>query len=136
MSKRKKRLLLLAFFVLAAVAALLHFRPQTPLSHLRPDQIDTMFVYVMPPEEKVVLTGERSAQAVELLQDLKISRKGYRLLGAGGQTVKFTLVCKDGTGLEVVNFGNAVIYINGQSYKAEYTSAHALSTFANQIIAE
>lgn len=136
MSKRKKRLLLLAFFVLAAAAALLHFRPQTPLAHLQPDQIDTMFVYVMPPEEKVVLTGEQSAQAVELLQDLKISRKGYRLLGAGGQTVKFTLVCKDGTGLEVVNFGNAVIYMNGQSYKAEYTSAHALSTFANQIIAE
>ena len=136
MSKRKKRLLLLAFFVLAAAAALLHFRPQTPLSHLQPDQIDTMFVYAMPPEEKVVLTGEQSAQAVELLQDLKISRKGYRLLGAGGQTVKFTLVCKDGTGLEVVNFGNAVIYMNGQSYKAEYTSAHALSTFANQIIAE
>ena len=136
MSKRKKHLLILAFVVLAAVAALLHFRPQTPLSHLQPDQIDTMFVYVMPPEEKVVLTGEQSAQAVELLQDLKISRKGYRLLGAGGQTVKFTLVCKDGTGLEVVNFGNAVIYINGQSYKAEYHSAHALSTFANQIIAE
>ena len=136
MSKRKKRLLILAFVVLAAVAALLHFRPQTPLSHLQPDQIDTMFVYVMPPEEKVVLTGEQSAQAVELLQNLQISRKGYRLLGTGGQTVKFTLVCKDGTGLEVVNFGNAVIYINGQSYKAEYTSAHALSTFANQVIAE
>ena len=136
MSKRKKRLLILAFVVLAAVAALLHFRPQTPLSHLQPDQIDTMFVYAMPPEEKVILSEEQSARAVELLQNLQISRKGYRLLGAGGQTVKFTLVCKDVTGLEVVIFGNTVIYINGQSYKAEYTSAHALSTFANQIIAE
>lgn len=136
MSKRKKRLLILAFIVLAAVVALLHFRPQTPLSHLQPDQIDTMFVYAMPPEEKVVLSEEQSAQAVELLQNLQISRKGYRLLGAGGQTVKFTLVCKDGTGLEVVNFGNAVICIGGQSYKADYHSAHALSTFANQIIAE
>jgi len=132
MNKRKKWFLILAFLVIAA-AALLHFRPQTPLADLQADGIDTIFVYAMPPEEKVVLSEEQSARAVELLQNLQISRKGYRLLGAGGQTVKFTLVYKDGTGLEVVNFGNAVIYIGGQPYKADYHSAHALSTFANQL---
>lgn len=134
MSKRKKIGLITALVILVAVAAVLYFRPQTPLADLQADQIETIFVYAMPPEEKVVLTEEQSAEAVKLLQNLQISRKGYQLQGAGGQTVKFTLVGKDGTGWEVVNFGNAVIYIGGQPYKAEYHSAHALSTFANQVI--
>jgi len=115
MNKRKKWFLILAFLVIAA-AALLHFRPQTPLADLQADGIDTIFVYAMPPEEKVVLTEQQSDEAVKLLQDLQISRKGYRLLGAGGQTVKFTLVYKDGTGLEVVNFGSNVLWMENPLY--------------------
>ena len=136
MSKRKKGILILVLVIIVSVVAVLHFRPQTPLADLQADRIETIFVYALPPEKKVVLTEEQSAEAVKLLQNLQISRKGYQLLGAGGQTVKFTLVGKDGMGWEVVNYGNAVIYIGGQPYKAEYHSAHALSTFANQVITE
>ena len=106
MSKRKKAILISVLVFIAAVFAFLHFRPQMPLADLEADQIDTLLV----------------------------SRKGYVLLGAGGQTIKFTLIMQDGIGLEVVNFGNAVVYLNGQPYKADYQSVKPLSDFANNLI--
>ncbi|MBR5559029.1 MAG: hypothetical protein IKU72_02135 [Oscillospiraceae bacterium] len=134
MSKRKKAILISVLVFIAAVFAFLHFRPQMPLADLEADQIDTLLVHALPPEGSVILTEEQTVQAAELLRNLQVSRKGYVLLGAGGQTIKFTLIMQDGIGLEVVNFGNAVVYLNGQPYKADYQSVKPLSDFANNLI--
>lgn len=133
MNKRKKIIVVLILIIIAIVAVL-HFRSQTPLADLEADQIDTLLIYALPPEESVMLTKEQTAQAAALLQQMQVSRKGYWMPASGGQTIKFTLIMQDGTSFEVVNFGNAVIYLNGQPYKADYHSAKPLSDFANNLI--
>lgn len=134
MNNRKKIILILCIVVIAAILVFLHFRPQTPLANLKADQIDTLLVHALPPEGSVILTEEQITQAAQLLRNLQVSRKGYVLLGAGGQSSKFNLIFQDGTGLEVVNYGNAVVYLNGQPYKADYQSAKPLSDFANNLL--
>ena len=133
MSSRKKKILVLGLAVIVLLAAL-HFRPRKPLFDLAAEDIQSIHLFVLPPEEKLVLTEAQTEDAVALLQNLRVSRRGYRLLASGGQTVKFTLILQDGTGLEVVSFGNAVIYLNGQPYKADYASAKPLSDFSNGLI--
>ena len=65
---------------------------------------------------------------------MKISKPGYKVFASGGQTVTVTIKKTDGSIIEISNFGNVQIIIDGRSFRADYESAEAINNFANKVL--
>lgn len=134
MRMRKKVLFTAAAITLAAALLYLIF-PLRPLSSLKPEEIEEIRLFAVPPEQTVVLGPEDAAQAAVLLRGLRAYQPGYRLGDPlCGQYIAFTIVRTDGSEIEVSNTGNVALTIGGTGYRAEYNSAEALNAFANRVL--
>ena len=62
-----------------------------PFETINVDDIEEITVYAIPPEKEIVLSKDEVERVIPLLQNLKISKPGYKILARrmGGQTVGF-----------------------------------------------
>ena len=136
MTRTRSRQILFAGAIIALAAALLYLIfPLFPLSSLKPEEIEEIRLFAVPPERTVVLNAEDAAQAAALLRGLRAYQPGYRLHSAlCGQYIAFTIVKTDGSEIEVSNNGNVALTVGGTGYRAEYNSAEALNAFANRVL--
>ena len=122
---RKKILCAAAVIALAAALFYLIF-PLHPLSSLKPEEIEEIRLFAIPPEQTAVLGPEDAAQAASLLRGLRAYQPGYRVGNSlCGQYIAVTVVKTDGSEIEVSG---------GTGYRAEYNSAEALNAFANGVL--
>ena len=98
------------------------------------NDIQEVKVYAIPPEEEVVLSETEVERVVPLLQNLKVSKPGYKVFALIGQTITITIKETNGTIIEISNVGNVQIIIDGRSYRAEYESAETINNFANKVL--
>lgn len=107
-----------------------------PFETINVDDIEEITVYAIPPEKEIVLSKDEVERVIPLLQNLKISKPGYKILARrmGGQTVGFIVQKSDGSTIEIFNFGNVIITIDNKSYQADYESAEAINAFANKVL--
>jgi len=137
MVKRKKlTIAVIVVFVLALCAVWYFLYSDVPLEDLQLSQIEQISVYAIPPDQTIVLNADDEERVIPLLQNLKVSKPGYKLfmLGMGGQTVTFAIEKTDGSTVEISNVGNVFITIDGKSYQADYPTAEALNAFANEVL--
>lgn len=134
MSKRKKTFVIAGIIVIIFVISAYFFFPLKPLASLDMVDIEEIHVFTVPPEQEIMLRHEEMEKAVTLLQEVKAYQPGYIANSTVGQYVKFAIIKADGTKIEVVVEGNITIMINGVSYRAEYSSTEAISSFANDIL--
>ena len=136
--KRGKKLTIAAALILVTASAVVGwvFYSARPFETIRADDIEEIMVYAIPPEKEIVLSEAEVERVVPLLQNLKISKPGYKIfaLGMGGQTVRFTVQKTNGSTIEISNFGNVLITIDNKSYQADYESAEAINAFANEAL--
>ena len=59
------------------------------------------FLLAIPPEKEVILSETEVERAVPLLQNLKISKPGYKVFALSGQTVSITVQKTDGSIIEI-----------------------------------
>ena len=107
-----------------------------PFETINVDDIEEITVYAIPPEKEIVLSKDEVERVIPLLQNLKISKPGYKILARrmGGQTVGFIVQKSDGSTIEIFNFGPIIITIDNKSYQADYESAEAINAFANKVL--
>lgn len=107
-----------------------------PFETINVDDIEEITVYAIPPEKEIVLSKDEVERVIPLLQNLKISKPGYKILARrmGGQTVGFIVQKSDGSTIEIFNFGNVIITIDNKSYQADYESAEAINAFAKKVL--
>nr|WP_289767820.1 hypothetical protein [uncultured Acetatifactor sp.] len=107
-----------------------------PFETINVDDIEEITVYAIPPEKEIVLSKDEVERVIPLLQNLKISKPGYKILARrmGGQTAGFIVQKSDGSTIEIFNFGNVIITIDNKSYQADYESAEAINAFANKVL--
>lgn len=134
MSKRKKTAVIAGIIVILFVISAYFFFPLKPLASLDMTDIEEIHVFTVPPEQEIMLSHEEMEKAVKLLQGIKAFQPGYIANSTVGQYVKFSIIKTDGTKIEVVVESNVTIIINGVSYRAEYSSTEAISSFANDIL--
>lgn len=136
--KKSKKLTIAAALILVTASAVVGwvFYSARPFETIRADDIEEIMVYAIPPEKEIVLSEAEVERVVPLLQNLKISKPGYKIfaLGMGGQTVRFTVQKTNGSTIEISNFGNVLITIDNKSYQADYESAEAINAFANEAL--
>ncbi|MGI6029455.1 MAG: hypothetical protein ACOX81_08595 [Candidatus Heteroscillospira sp.] len=136
MKKRKNfiPILIAAFLIVFILGYLLY--SDRPFETITADEIKEIQVYAVPPDKEAALSSAEIESAVPILQNLKISRPGYKIFmaGTGGQSITFTILKSDGSKIELSNFGNVLIEIDGRSYHADYESAEALNEYANKVL--
>ena len=134
MGKCKKIAMVIGVVLILFVIIAYFFFPVTPCSSLKMEDIKEIRIFCVPPEQTVILSQEELAKAVDLLQDMKASHRGYISNSLIGQAVKFTIIKSDGTEIEIVIAGNTTLTINGASYRAQYTTTEAVTSFANDVL--
>ncbi len=136
--KNGKKPIIVATLILVMTSAILGWLLYSarPFETINVDDIKEIIVYAIPPEKEIVLSEAEVESVVPLLQNLKISKPGYKIftMGMSGQTVRFTVQKSDGSIIEISNFGNVRITIGSKSYKADYGSAEAINAFANKVL--
>lgn len=134
--KKSKKLLIVAVVILAITSAILGWLLYSarPFETMNVNEIEEIKVFAIPPEEEVVLSEAEVESIVPLLQNLRISKPGYKVFALSGQTVRITVQKMDGSIIEISNVGNVQIIIDGRSYRAEYESAEAINNFANKVL--
>ncbi len=134
--KKGKKLLIVAVVILAITAAILGWLLYSarPFETMYVNEIEEIKVFAIPPEEEVVLSEAEVERVVPLLQNLKVSKPGYKVFALSGQTVRITVQKTDGSIIEISNVGNVQIIIDGRSYRADYESAEAINNFANKVL--
>ena len=70
MRSRKKMILVLGLAVIV-LPAVLHFRPRKPLFDLETEDIQSIHLFVLPPEEKLVLTEAQTEEAAAWMEHLE-----------------------------------------------------------------
>ena len=135
MKKSKRLPIIILLFLALALAALIYCSySDKPLETISINEIKEIKVYAIPPEEEVVLSEAEAKSVIPLLQDLKVSKPGYKAFALGGQTVRITVEKTDGSTIEISNVGNVQIIVDGKSYRADYESAEAINNFANKVL--
>ena len=134
--KKSKRLPIAIVLIFAlAIWVLTYFLySDRPFETIDIKKIEEIKVYAIPPNEEVVLDETEVERLIPLLQNLKISKPGYKELPSGGQTVSITIKKVDGSIIEISNIGNVRIMIDGRNYRAEYESAEAINNFVNKVL--
>ena len=134
--KKGKKLLIIAVVILAITVAILGWLLYSarPFETMNVNEIEEIKVFAIPPEAEVVLSEAEVEKVVPLLQNLKVSKPGYKVFALSGQTVRITVQKTDGSVIEISNVGNVQIIIDGRSYQAEYESAEAINNFANKVL--
>lgn len=134
MGKYKKVAIVISAVIILFVIIAYFFFPVTPCSSLKMEEIKEIRVFCVPPEQTVILSQEELTKALDLLQDMQAYHRVYISKSLIGQVVKFTIMKVDGTEIEIVIAGNMTISINGASYRAQYTTTEALTSFANDVL--
>ena len=134
MSKRKRAAVISGIIVILLIVLAYFFFPLKPLASLDMADVEEIHVFAVPPEQEVILRQEEIEKAVNLLREIKVYQPGYIANSTIGQYVKLSIIKTDGTKIEIANEGNVIISINGVSYRAEYVSAEAVSSFVNDIL--
>ena len=134
--KKSKKLLIIAVVILTIISAILGWLlySDRPFETISANEIGEIKVYAIPPEEEVILSEVEVESVVPILQNLKISKPGYKVFTMSGQTVRLTIQKTDGSTIELSNVGNVQISIDGRSYRADYDSAEAINNFANKVL--
>lgn len=134
--KKGKKLLIIAVVILAITVAILGWLLYSarPFETMNVNEIEEIKVFAIPPEAEVVLSEAEVEKVVPLLQNLKVSKPGYKVFALSGQTVRITVQKTDGSVIEISNVGNVQIIIDGKSYRADYESAEAINNFANKVL--
>lgn len=136
MGKCKRIAIVISAVIILFIIIAYFFFPVTPCSSLKMEEIKEISVFCIPPEQTVTLSQEELTKALDLLQDMQAYHRVYISKSLVGQAVKFTIIKSDGTETEIVIVGNMTISINGASYRAQYTTTEALTSFANSIITD
>lgn len=134
MGKYKKVAIVISAVIILFVIIAYFFFPVTPCSSLKMEEIKEIRVCCIPPEQTVTLSQEELTKALDLLQDMQAYHRVYISKSLIGQVVKFTIMKSDGTEIEIAIAGNMTISINGASYRAQYTTTEALTSFANDVL--
>ena len=135
MKKGKKLPITIVFILTLVIVGLTYFLySDRPFKTITVKEIEEIKVYAIPPNEEVVLGKTEVEKIIPLLQNLKISKPGYKVFASGGQTVTVTIKKTDGSIIEISNFGNVQIIIDGRSFRADYESAEAINNFANKVL--
>lgn len=134
--KKSKKLMIIGVVILAIVSAILGWLlcSDRPFETITANEIEEIKVYAIPPDAEVVLSEAEVERVIPLLQNLKVSKPGYKVFALGGQTITITIKETDGTIIEISNVGNVQIIIDGRSYRADYESAEAINNFANKVL--
>ena len=134
--KKSKKLLIIAVVILAIVSAIIGWLlySDRPFETITANGIEEIKVYAIPPDAEVVLSEAEVERVVPLLQNLKVSKPGYKVFALIGQTITITIKETNGTIIEISNVGNVQIIIDGRSYRADYESAEAINNFANKVL--
>ena len=134
--KKGKKLLIVAVVILSMISVILVwlFYSARPFEAMNVNEIEEIKVFAIPPEDEVILSEAEVESIVPLLQNLRISKLGYKVFALSGQTVRITVQKMDGSIIEISNVGNVQIIIDGRSYRAEYESAEAINNFANKVL--
>lgn len=92
--KKGKKLSIMTVLILAITSAVLGWflYSARPFETINVDEIEEIKVYAIHPGKEVVLSKAEVESVVPLLQNLKVSKPGYKLfaVGLGGQTVRAT----------------------------------------------
>ena len=135
MKKGKRLPIIIVLIVALTIGVLSYFLySDRPFETITVNDIQEVKVYAIPPEEEVVLSEAEVERVVPLLQNLKISKPGYKVFALSGQTVRIIVQKTNGSIIEISNVGNVQIMIDGRSYRAEYESAEAINNFANKVL--
>ena len=134
--KKSKKLMIIGVVILAIVSAIFGWLlcSDRPFETITANEIEEIKVYAIPPDAEVVLSEAEVERVIPLLQNLKVSKPGYKVFALSGQTIKITIKETDGTIIEISNVGNVQIIIDGRSYRADYESAEAINNFANKVL--
>ena len=131
----KRKMLVIAAIVLA-VALILNIGIWTigrkPFKDLQAEDIKSVSIHLLPPNETRELNQEEIEELVTLLQQVKIYNPSWLHMASGGQSNIMTITYQDGSVKEVNQFGSTLI-IDGQGYRAQYEPNEALNQFANKL---
>jgi len=112
-----------------------HSVSQMPFSELSPDDISSIIVYAIPPDETVTVDDMAQIETiVEILKTVVIYQKSDEWKKpSGGQGVTFTINKANGNVLIVRPYGQQLI-IDGQGYRTEYQPSENLNRIANTVL--
>lgn len=131
----KRKILVNAAIVLASALLVFigfSFIGRQPFKNMKSDEIQSVSIRLLPPNETMELSREEIEELVILLQQVKIYNPNWFHLTSGGQSNIMTINYQDGSVKEVNQFGSTLI-IDGQGYRAEYEPNEALNQFANKL---
>jgi len=111
-----------------------HSVSQMPFRELSADEISSISVYAVPPDETVTVDDiEQIETIVEILRTVVIYQKSDEWKGRTGQGVIFTITKTTGDVLVVRPYGQYLI-IDGQGYRTEYQPSENLNRIANTVL--
>ncbi|MDY3281031.1 hypothetical protein [Dysosmobacter sp.] len=120
-----------ALLLLAAILTVACSVGRRPFRHLKPEQIVSASVQLMPPD-KTLPVPDTGALA-ELLQTQVVYRRDNSYTEYAGQAVIFTLELTDGTTRQVMAY-NPFLVIDGVGWRCEYQPCEALNQYANDLL--
>ena len=135
MRKNKNLSIIIVIILSLSIGVLSYFLFfDRPFETITVNEIEEIKVYAIPPEAEVVLSESEVEGVVPLLQNLKVSKPGYKAFALSGQTITITLKKTNDSITEISNVGNVQIIIDGKSYRADYKFAEAINNFANKVL--
>jgi len=107
---------------------------QKPFSDLNADDILSVSVFAIPPNETVLVDDmEQIETIVEILNTVVIYQESGEWRDSAGQMVTFTIKKSTGGVIEVSAY-NPHLIIDGQGYKTEYQPCENLNRIANTVL--
>ncbi len=129
----KYKKIIIGGLVAVAVICLLVLKPwgTKPFKDLSANEISTVSVELLPPNETLDLTQNQINDLVSILQTAVLYNKAP-LEPLAGQAVIYQITQTDGTAIKIEPMGS-LIQIDGVRYKTKYEPSEELNRFANNI---
>lgn len=127
----KRLVILLTCILLVGVASLALCSGRKPFRDLKPSDIVSAAVRLVPPDETIPIVEIK--ELTSYLNDVVIYNKDNSYADYSGQGVIFSLKLADGTQKEIMAY-NPFLVIDGVGYKTKYEPCEVLSSYANRLL--
>ena len=133
--KKKLWTVVAAAALLAGIAIAVFAAGRKPFRALDADEVAVARVRLIPPDVTLELDRDEILELVELLHEVRVTRRDDSYSEYDGQGVIFTLTLRDGVAVEAIAYAPFFV-IDGEGYRTAYTPCAALNAFGNRLLRE
>lgn len=105
-----------------------------PFAELSANEIVSVELFIIPPDEKVILTDKEDInELTNILKEVTIYREDDSGREYEGQLVQVTIELKNGETHTIGAYGS-FLFLNGKCYRTKYEPSQKLNAFGNGIL--